>query len=108
MARPDRSFEAVWARIQQEIAPSDTIRNWTRDKGYLGDDFTIHAVQTHFVEVDSPGAADILRVHRGEFAKVYEYWDGYNARVVRRRKLADITHFAKYVISILHHVLNRA
>lgn len=101
-------FDVVWEQIQREIAPSDTIRNWTRDKGYLSDDFTIEAVEARFVKVNSPGAATIQHVAREEFAKVYEHWNGYNAGTVRRHELRDITRFSKYVISILHHVLNAA
>ena len=105
---PGRPFEVVWGQIQQAIAPGDTIRNWSRDSGYLGNDFTIHAVQARFVEVDSPGAANIQHVRREDFARVYEHWDDYNEGTVRRPELRDITHFSTYVISILHHVLNSA
>ena len=103
-----RSFEVVWEQIQRVIAPGDTIRNWSRYSGYLGNDFTIHAVGASFIEVDSPGAATIQHVRREEFARVYERWDDYNEGIVLRSELRGITRFSTYVISILHHVLNGA
>ena len=106
MGRDDRSFEAVWTRPQRSIAPGDTIRNWSRHSGYLGNDFTIHTVTDRFVEVDSPGASNIQHIAREDFAQVHEHWDAYNARMFARSKLTDITRFSTYVISILHRVLN--
>lgn len=38
------SFETLWRRIQREISVGDTIRNWTEHSGYIGDEFTIRAV----------------------------------------------------------------
>ena len=106
MGRQHQRFEAIWAQIQRSIAPSDTIRNWSRHSGYLGNDFTIHAVTDRFVEVDSPGAANIQHIARAEFARVHEQWEAYNARMIARSKLRDITRFSTYVISILNHVLD--
>ena len=104
--RGDQSFEAVWAQIQRTIAPGDTIRNWSRHSGYLGNNFTIHAVTDRFIEIDSPGAANIQHIAREDFARVHDHWDAYNARMFARSRLRDITRFSTYVISILHHVLD--
>ena len=106
MGRDEQGFEAVWARIQRTVTPGDTIRNWSRDSGYLRNDFTIHAITDRFVEVDSPGASNIQHVARAEFARVHEHWDAYNAGVFARSKLRDVTRLSTYVISILHHVLD--
>ena len=104
--RDEQGFEGMWARIQREIAPGDTIRNWSRYRGYRGKDFTIHGVGARFVEIDSPGAKSIQHIPRMDFARVHEHWDAYNAGVFARSKLRDITRFSTYVISILHHVLH--
>ncbi len=106
MGREDQSFEAVWAKLQRSIVPGDTIRNWSRHSGYLGNDFTIHAVTDRFVEIDSPGASNVQHIARAEFARVHEHWDAYNARMFARSTLRDITRFSTYVISILHQVLD--
>ena len=102
----EQSFEAVWEEIQRTIAPRDTIRNWSQHSGYRGNDFTIHAVNDAFVDIDSPGAANIQHIDREHFARVHEHWNAYNVGVYARSRLRDITRFSTYVISILHHVLD--
>ena len=87
------------------IAPGHTIRNWSQHSGYRGNDFTIHAIEARFVEVDSPGAENIQHISREDFARVHEHWTAYTAGVFARSRLRDITRFSTYVISILHHVL---
>ena len=104
--RDEQSFDAVWAQIQRKIAPGDTIRNWSRHSGYRGNDFTIHAVETRYVEINSPGAENIQHVAREHFARVHEHWKAYNAGVFARSRLTAITRFSTYVISILHHVFD--
>ena len=106
MGRDDQSFEAVWTQIRRTIAPGDTIRNWSRHSGYMDKDFTIQAVTDRFVEIDSPGAANIQHIARADFARVHEHWDAYNARMFARSTLRDLTRYSTYVISILHHVLD--
>ena len=103
--RDQQSFEAVWAQLQQKVAPGDTIRNWSRHSGYQGNPFTIHAVDDRFVEIDSPGAENIQHIAIEHFARVHEHWHAYNAHMFARSRLRDITRFSTYVISILHHVL---
>ena len=105
-SRDERNFEAVWAQIQRKIAPGDTIRNWSRHSGFRGNDFTIHAVEAGFVEIDSPGAETIQHVGSEQFERVHKHWNSYNAGVYARSRLRDITRFSTYVISILHHVLD--
>ena len=106
MTIPRQDFEIFWSRLQQEISAGDTVRNWTKYNGYLRDSFTIHRVDSKFVEVDAPNAYNIQHVTKNEFEKVYDLWDAYNEGDVPRWKLADITRFSKYTISILNHLLN--
>ena len=65
----EQGFEAVWAQIQRNIARGDTIRNWSRHSGYRGNDFTIHAVQARFVEIDSPGAENVQHIAQRAFRR---------------------------------------
>ena len=92
--------------VPRNIIWSDTIRNWSRHSGYRGNDFTIHAVETRYVEINSPGAENIQHVAREHFARVHEHWKAYNAGVFARSRLTAITRFSTYVISILHHVFD--
>ena len=106
MTNPGRNFETLWLQIQRDISGGDTIRNWTQHSEYIGDEFTIRTVDARFIEVDSPGAENFQRVHGEDFAAVYEIWDDYNAGRVPRHQVRDLTRFSKYIISILHHVID--
>ena len=106
MTNSRRSFESLWRQIQQDIGVGDTIRNWTQHSGYIGDEFTIRAVDARFIEVDSPGAENFQLVPREDFAAVCELWDDYIADRVPRYQIRDLTRFSKYIISILHHVID--
>ena len=99
-------FERGWARIQRSLAPGHTIRNWTQYGGYLGDEFTVRAVEARAVVVATPGAMNLQRVPREDFAAVHGRWEDYCAGRFPRHGLRDMTRFSKYVISILHHVLD--
>ena len=98
-------FGRCWTRIRADLAAGDTVRNWTQHRGYLGDEFTVRAVEARAVVVDTPGAANLQRVPRENFAAVWAHWDDYCAGEFPRHRLRDMTRFSKYVISILHHVL---
>lgn len=103
--RDEQSFEEIWAQIQRNVAPGDTIRSWSRHSGYRGNDLMIHAVEARFVDVDSPGAENIQHIPREDFSRLHEHWNAYTSGVFARSRLRDITRFSTYVISILHHVL---
>ena len=70
----------------------------------MGGEFVIRTVEAGIIEVDSPGAENVQRIPREDFAKVYRRWEGYNAGHIPRRKIRDITRFSKYIISIFHHI----
>ena len=93
-----------WSRIRATLTAGDTVRNCTQHGGYLGDDFTIQAVQAHAVVVETPGATNLQQVPREDFAAVWAHWDDYCRGECPRNRLRDMTRFSKYVISILHHV----
>ena len=98
-------FEECWARIQREVTAGDTVRNWTQANGYLGDEFTLRVVDWEAIVVETPGALNLQRVPRADFAEVYRHWDDYCGGRCPRHKLRDMSRFSKYVISILHNVL---
>ncbi len=84
----------------------DTIGDWTQYSGYIGDEFTIRAVDARFIEVDPPGAENVQRVPREDFAAVYELWDCYIVDRVPRHQIRDLMRFSKNIISILHRVID--
>ena len=105
MTSNHRNFEALWREIQHSVDVGDTIRNWTQHSGYIGDDFMIRDMGAEFVEIYSPGVTNIQRVPKKDFAAVCEMWDEYKAGRVPRYQVTDVTRFSKYIISILHHVM---
>lgn len=98
-------FGGFWTLIQARLSTGDTVRNWTQTGGYLGDVFAVRAVEARAVVVDTPDAANLQRVPMEDFAAVWEHWNDYCAGELPRKRLRDVTRFSKYVISILHHVL---
>ena len=98
-------FENLWLQLQRDINIGDKIMNWTQHSGYLGDEFTICAVQPSHIEVDTPQALNIQHIPKEHFLAVYEVWTAYSEGSLSRHKLRDNTRFSKYIVSILHHLL---
>lgn len=65
MPIPRQDFEVFWPRLRQEINAGDPVRNWTKHRGYLGDSFRIHEVDSEFVKIDAPKAIKIQHVAEG-------------------------------------------
>jgi hypothetical protein len=99
-------FEQIWADLRRELASPQVIRNWTRDSGYLGQNFTAQQAGDHVLCVLPAGKE--LRVPKGDFEVVYELWPGYLAGQIRRVDVREVTYYSKYVISILHQFLGEA
>jgi hypothetical protein len=92
------SFDGEWQRIRAAIRPGMTIRNWTVDHGYLGEDFTIDAVSENAIEIRDPE----VHVSKADFAAILPLWPSYLAGASPRSKMSPMTRRSKYVISILH------
>lgn len=97
-------FEKFWLRLQHELSEDTAIHNWTAHSGYLGDSFTVIAVQQNNVAVDTPGARNIQVIPRADFEIVYPLWRDYLSGKVPRYVIRDHTRFSKYIISIIHHL----
>jgi hypothetical protein len=96
------AFSNAWTALQNSLSVGTSIANWTADKGLLGDHFTVVAMDSSFIEVDTPNANNLQRVPLCDFELVYKNWVGYTAGKIPRYVLRDGTRFSKYVISILH------
>ena len=99
-------FIDTWNYIQKNLKNGTTINNWTKDKQYLGDQFTIYNVASTQVAIDTPGATNIQYVPQNDFEDVYNIWQQYVSSTHRRYQIRDNTHFSKYIISILKWVEN--
>jgi hypothetical protein len=97
-------FSDTWSAIQNSLNPGEKVKNWTAAKGYLGDSFSITRVSSEYVVVSSPEAKNEQSVPKRDFEKLYTIWGSYCAGSVQRQEIRDMTHFSKYIISILHHI----
>ncbi len=101
-------FINIWNALQTQLTPGTFIRNWTVQNGFLGDEFTIVSVSQNYIEVDAPGTQNIQKIPKRDFQIVYNLWDDYRSGKVRRYEIRDQTRFSKYIISILHWLLNNS
>jgi len=102
---PPASFEDFWRMLTTGLSNRTVIRNWTVDKGHLGQgDFTAQAARD-YVLCDAPGAGHLQRVPKRDFEMMFERWNAYLHGAVRRSEMRDFSRFTKYTISILHHFL---
>ena len=95
-------FEQVWRSIRSKLAKGMEVKNWTVQKGYLGDTMRVSDLGTDYIIVDTPGARTLQRVHKNDFEEVWNIWEDYKAGKVPRQVMTPLTRFSKYVISILH------
>ena len=83
------SFPDTWNYIQTHLSSIDSIRNWTKDRGYLGDEFTIVSVSPLAITVDAPSAENIQRVPKPEFEGVYNIYTKYVSCKYPRHRIRD-------------------
>jgi hypothetical protein len=102
------AFTDTWTALQDTLSTGVTIENWTKDKEFLGNAFTIVRVAEDFIEVNTPNAFHLQRVPRSDFELVYRIWNSYLGRRIRRHEIRDRTRFSKYIISILHWLEQRS
>jgi hypothetical protein len=93
-------FDDFWRHLKDELQEEQTIRNWTMDKEYLGGDFDAIA-KGNYIECYPPKAKNLQKVPRSDFQFMYENWQNYIHRRIRRRQLSDRSRFTKYTISII-------
>jgi hypothetical protein len=78
------------------------IPNWTIDGGLRGDMFHIISASLRQVTVETPNARHLQKIPMGDFAAVYELWNGYCRGTVPRSEIRSVTRYSKYIISIYH------
>ncbi len=108
------NFKIFWEKLIRELSSRKTIRNWTQNNGYIGEDFTVvyinapNTIEKGYVEVDPPSAKTIQKVKKHSFSNIYDYWSRYRKGLIQRsflthkKKNPNATRHSKYIISILH------
>jgi hypothetical protein len=94
-------FGTFWIDVQRQFDVGSAIRNWTAFGGYLGDRFIVAKRRPGYIEISTPQARTIQHITQSEFEKVYEVWNDYVKRKMPRHRLAKLTRFSKYIISII-------
>lgn len=95
---------SIWVRLQAELTPGRRIRNWTKAKGYFGEDFSITRVSSDSIQVEAPSAKSLQTIPAKDFLAVNALWHDYVSGKFARARFMPITRYSKYVISILHHL----
>lgn len=98
----------IWQVVSENLQAGMTVRNWTVNRGYFGDDIIIQAVGENFVEVAAPdsktGEVATVCVPQQDFEYVYTNWDAYLAGDMTRHELRDNCWNTRYVIDVLRHL----
>lgn len=99
-------FDTLWAQIIDQLQPGIIIRNWTTNNGYLGDDFKIISNNSDSITIETPGAKNLIKVPKKDFALMNENWKKYLSGEISRSHLRDLTYYSKYTISIYKYLLD--
>ncbi|MFZ4439951.1 MAG: hypothetical protein ACOYOS_16105 [Syntrophales bacterium] len=100
-------FVNTWNYIQTNLKIGAVIDNWTKDKQYFGDKFTISNIALTQLDIDTPGAKNIQKIPQIDFQGIYNVWPQYIGCTYSRDQIRDnITRYSKYIISILKWVEN--
>jgi len=97
-------FGSTWQKIQAELRPGISIRNWTAKNGYLDNNFTVTVISPTRIEICAPSAQYPQVIPARDFEAVDTMWERYCAGSIQRQEIRDVTRFSKYIISILHHI----
>jgi len=97
------SFEEFWGKLKSVLRVPQLIRNWTIDNGYLGKgDFEAVCRAGNYIECAPPEAIYLQRVPKRAFQFLFNNWQDYLSRRIKRSQLRDESRFTKYTISLLH------
>jgi hypothetical protein len=99
---PKSGFEVFWAKLAGSTSSRQTIKNWTVNKGFTGEDFEAGHGGVDCLIVYPPSAQNKLRVPKSDFHIMFDNWQSYRKRKISRGELAKLSRFTKYTISILH------
>lgn len=98
----EKTFETVWNELQTRLHPGLIIPNWTYLKGYLGDTMRIEEVGGVEIVIHAPRAKNLQHVSKENFEKFWDIWSDYKTGRLQRQETTYMTHYSKYIISILH------
>jgi len=97
------TFDEVWSWLQDNLKPSQTIKNWSVIRGDLGRTVTVVCVCSGCIEVDPPKAKNIQVVPKQDFKKVWDVWSAYKSGELFRSTIPEKTRYVTYILSILHY-----
>ncbi|MHB8545692.1 MAG: hypothetical protein ACYDAJ_02875 [Nitrosotalea sp.] len=101
----NREFDYFWNDLKNSLNMPQKISNWTKDNGFIGNDFTAQYKDEKFITCMLDNGK-IIKVPKGEFHKMYKKWDDYISNILPRSEIVEQSRFTKYVISIFHQYLD--
>jgi hypothetical protein len=96
------NFDKAWVDIRQRLRPNTMIKNWSADRGYTGGEFLVNDVDGAAVIVRSGQMGQERRVSKGDFQRLFAFWDAYNRGTISRAELGKRSQNTTYILSILH------
>lgn len=98
----------IWKIITENLKPDMSIKNWTIDNGYFGDNITIQTVDNDYVQIrisnSTTEPTTFVRVPKEDFKYVYTNWNAYITGTIKRNELRDNCRTTRYVIDILKYL----
>ena len=102
-----KRINKFWIRLINSLEDKQLIRNWTIHSGYLDrGDFTAIYKEGDYIECKALNANYPQKVPKRDFEIMYNNWQKYIERRIRRKDLHDKIRFTKYTISMLHQYEN--
>jgi len=97
-------FWKTWSYIQSNLHAGQLINNWTKAGRYKPGTFPIVKVGTTSIKIKAIRTHKPRPVPMGDFEKVYNVWNQYNAGIYSRYEIRNSTRHSTYIISVLHWV----
>ena len=99
----NKDFEGFWNYLKEELKEWKTINYWSVAGQYRKNSFEAIAKDNYVLVYLENGS--LQRIPKEDFRTVYEVWEQYLAREVKRYEIRDMTRFSSYIISIIHYLL---
>jgi hypothetical protein len=93
----------AFTEIKSLLHIGETIKNWTKSKGYIGEPFDISIISSDYIIV-KPLKAKVQKINKRDFDKVLLVWKEYCNGTIQRQEIRNKTRYSKYIISIFHHL----
>jgi len=99
----DKDFEDFWNYLKRELREWRTVNYWSVAGRFRKNIFEALAEDDYVLVY--PEDCSLQRIPKEDFRIVYDVWEQYLTREVKRYEIRDKTRFSSYIISIIHYLL---